>query len=216
MVVATLNVVACASRGSSSPFIIRKGDGPVHVGNVGHVGHVPLAERQKADQARHEAVMRRAAERPAALPTIERLDGPLREALAALAREESAQAHVAVAWRYWDLGVYDAAYDHYSDAIRLEPKDATAWDGRARVWRHWHLIEPALSDVHRALFYAPRRADVRNTLGTILEAAGQCSEARVAYEDALTLDPSAVWAKANLDRLACARSSDPIPAIGGN
>jgi len=202
------------SRRSSSPFIIRKGDGPIHAGNI---APVKKAQQLKADEARREAVARRAAERPVALPTIERVDGPLREALATLGRDESAQAHVAVAWRYWSIGVYDAAYDHYSDAIRLDPKNATAWDGRARVWRHWHLVEPALSDVHRAIFYAPERADLRNTLGTILEAAGACVDARQAYAAALKLSPTATWAKANLDRLVCANpvtAESPVLSVG--
>jgi Flp pilus assembly protein TadD len=65
------------------------------------------------------------------------------------------------------------------------------------------MTELALSDVHRAIFYGPDEAAPRNTLGTILEAAGQCSGAREAYADALTRNPDATWARENLSRLAC-------------
>jgi tetratricopeptide (TPR) repeat protein len=197
-------VSGCAtSRRSSSPFIIRKGDGPIH---VGHIAPMPNAAKLRLDEAHRTALARHTAEKPVEVPSIERLDPQLRDALAMLERGESAQAHLVVAWRYWGVGVYDAAYDHYSDAIRIDPKNASAWEGRARVWRHWHMTEPALTDVHRAIFYAPSRADLRNTLGTILELGGQCSEARVAYAAAVKLDPTAAWARANLDRLACAES----------
>ena len=211
-----LGMPACASRQASSPFILRQGRGPVHVGDLPRVSP---EDRHKADQARREALARHAAEKASPVPSIERLDPALRDALAALGRGETSESHLAVAGSYWRLGVYDAAFDHYSDAIRLNPKSATGWDGRARVWRHWGMIEPALSDIHRALFYEPGRADVRNTLGTILEAAGQCAGARDAYAAALKLDATAVWAKANLDRLTCAdsvRTSDPIRPVGRN
>ena len=86
-----------------------------------------------------------------------------------------------------------------------------AWDGRARVWRHWGLTQYALSDVHRAIFYGPGRPEALNTLGTILEQAGQCDEAREAYSKALKLDPSAEWAKTNLDRLECNPPTSNLP-----
>ena len=58
-----------------------------------------------------------------------------------------------------------------SDAIALEPRNAAAWDAREGVAR-LGMIAPALVDVHRARYFAPERAHVRNTLGTILERAG--------------------------------------------
>jgi Flp pilus assembly protein TadD len=69
------------------------------------------------------------------------------------------------------------------------------------LWRDWGLITPALADVHRARYFDPRRAEVLNTLGTILERAGQCDGARSAYRDAIRLHEHAAWAKRNLARL---------------
>ena len=196
--VVLVSATGCASRSTSSPFIIKKGSGPV---DVGHGVGFKKIDRGQIERARREALARRAAAAPEQLRSIEGTDVALRNALAALGQQESAAAHVAVAQQYWRLHVYDAVYDHYTDAIRLEPRNVTALDGRARVWRQWHMTEPALSDAHRARYFGPERPDVLNTLGTILEQAGQCGAARDAYASALKLDPSAAWAKDNLVRL---------------
>jgi tetratricopeptide (TPR) repeat protein len=195
-------LTGCATRPPSTPFIVRSGHGPL---DAGHTVPIKPARRAEIERAGREAQAARAAERQP-VPAIEHLDARLRTALAALGHHESADTHIGVAVNYWRLGVYDAAFDQYSDALRLEPKNATALDGRARIWRHWGITEFALNDIHRAMFYAPERADLRNTLGTILEAAGQCQEASRAYAAALKLDPSAGWAKSNLDRLSCDRA----------
>jgi len=196
--VVLVSATGCASRSTSSPFIIKNGSGPV---DVGHGVGFKKIDRGQVERARREALARRAAAAPEQLRSIEGTDVALRNALAALGQLESAAAHVAVAQQYWRLHVYDAVYDHYTDAIRLEPRNVTALDGRARVWRQWHMTEPALSDAHRARYFGPERPDVLNTLGTILEQAGQCGAARDAYASALKLDPSAGWAKDNLVRL---------------
>ncbi len=191
---------ACAARQPSSRFIIQGGHGPI---DAGHLPAQSKSQRQDMEHARREALAKRAAERPATLPSIERVDRGLRESLAALGRQETPQAHIEVARNYSRVHVYDAAFDQYSDALALDPRSVVAWDERARVWRHWGMTELALSDVHRAIFYGPDEAAPRNTLGTILEAAGQCSGARQAYADAVTRNPDATWARDNLSRLAC-------------
>jgi len=191
---------ACAARQPSSPFIIRSGHGPI---DAGHLQAPSRSQRQANEHATREALAKRAANQPATLPSIERLDAGLRESLAALGRQETPGAHIQVARNYSRVGVYDAAFDQYSDALALDPRSVVAWDERARVWRHWGMTELALSDVHRAIFYGPDEAAPRNTLGTILEAAGQCSGAREAYADAVTRNPDATWARENLSRLAC-------------
>ena len=160
--VVLVSATGCASRSTSSPFIIKNGSGPV---DVGHGVGFKKIDRGQIERARREALARRAAAAPEQLRSIEGTDVALRNALAALGQLESAAAHVAVAQQYWRLHVYDAVYDHYTDAIRLEPRNVTALDGRARVWRQWHMTEPALSDAHRARYFGPERPDVLNTLG---------------------------------------------------
>ena len=57
----------------------------------------------------------------------------------------------------------DAAYRHFNRALALNPRDAAAYEGLARVWRDWGLPQLALGDAHRATFFAPQSASARNT-----------------------------------------------------
>jgi tetratricopeptide (TPR) repeat protein len=187
----------CATRTVSSPFIIRKGHGPIEIEGPA----MKTISREEVARAEREAIAARAARPARVTPSIEQRDSGLRKALLSLQREPSALAHVNVGVAYHRLRVLDAAFDQFSQAIAVDPRNAAAWDGRARLWRDWGLIVPALADAHRARYFAPQRAEVMNTLGTILERAGQCDGARGAYRDALGLDEHAVWARQNLTRL---------------
>ncbi len=198
---ALLAAGGCATSVSSSPFITRQGRGPIEIGVP---GTTPTIDRQAMARAESDARARRSAERPRALPSIEQRYPALRDALKMLEQSPSADAHIKVAIAYHQLHVLDAAFDHFSEAADLDAKSIAAWDGRARVWRDWGFVGPALADVHRARFLEPDRADVYNTLGTILERAGQCDGARRAYRDALDRDSQATWARENLTRLEAA------------
>ena len=187
----------CATRQASSPFIIRQGHGPIEIEGP----PVKVISRDAVARAERAALAERARQPPRKTPLIEQRDLALRRALSLLDQEPSAAAHVAVAVAYHRLLVLDAAFDQFSLAIALEPRNAAAWDGRARLWRDWGLIVPALADAHRARYFAPQRADTLNTLGTILERAGQCDGARRAYRNAIGLDDRAAWARQNLARL---------------
>lgn len=197
--VATL-AAGCAQRGTSSLFV-RKGSGFVDAGGP-PVSQQTAEASDELERARREALAKRAAEPRAELPSIEGRDPQLREALASLGRTPSAAAHVRVAGEYQRVGVTDFAYDHYSDALRLDPGSVAALDGRARLLRDAGLIGPALADAHRARFLAPDSAAVRNTLGSVLERQGLCREALGQYREAARLDPDAAWAAENAGRLA--------------
>ena len=95
----------------------------------------------------------------------------------------------------------DTAFDHLSAATRLDPRDAAAYDARARIWRDWGFPELGMGDSARAVFYAPRSAAARNTRGTLLAAAGWKAEALREFEAALALDPEASFARENVCRL---------------
>ncbi len=187
----------CATRTASSSFIIRKGHGPIEIESPA----VKMISREAVARAEREAIAARAGKAPRVSPSIEQQDPGLRRALSSLQRAPSGQAHVNVGVAYQRVGVLDAAFDQFSQAIALDPRNVAAWDGRARVWRDWGFIAPALADVHRARYFAPHRAEVLNTLGTILERAGQCDAARITYRDAIALDNHAAWARQNLARL---------------
>jgi tetratricopeptide (TPR) repeat protein len=133
-----------------------------------------------------------------ALETLESRDTGLAEDLRHLSAAPTAAAHRAVAERYRQRGVLDAAHRHYNAALKLDGRDALAYEGLARVWRDWGLSNLALGDAYRAVYFAPTSAAVHNTLGTVLQALGQHENARTAYERASGLDPQAAYALNNL------------------
>lgn len=130
--------------------------------------------------------------------TLEERNRELSVARLMLAMAATADNHRRVAEEYARLGVLDAAYDHFTAAIALAPNNATAYDGRARIWRNWGFTALALSDVHRAIYHAPSSPVPQNTLGTLLLTLNLLAEARTAFERALTLDPDASYALDNL------------------
>jgi Tfp pilus assembly protein PilF len=137
--------------------------------------------------------------RPANLAkTIEGRDAAVAAALLAVSVHPSAATHRAVAREYLRLGILDVAHEHLSAAVAIDPRDAAAWDGLARIWRDWGLPHLALPDAYRALYFAPESPVVHNTLGTVLQALGRRAEARAQYEKALALDVTAAYALTNL------------------
>ena len=130
--------------------------------------------------------------------TIEATDRALLAARLLLEQAPTAEHHRLVAASYVRLGVFDAAYDHFSAALRLDPRDSASLDGLARIWRDWGFPQRGLGDAYRAIGLAPNAPAPRNTLGTLLVGLGQPAAARVAFERALTLDPGASYALNNL------------------
>ena len=118
--------------------------------------------------------------------TIEGQDPELSSSRLLLAVLPSAENERRVAAAYMQLGVLDAAYDHFKAALRINPRDAASFDGLARIWRDWGLPNVALGDAHRAIYYAPSSATVYNTLGTILQKLGQTAAAASAFEGAFS------------------------------
>jgi tetratricopeptide (TPR) repeat protein len=131
-----------------------------------------------------------------ALP-LEASDTALKEALAELARGESAPTHRAVADAYRRLGVLDIAFEHYRTALRFDTQDGAAHDGLARIRRDWGQLDLALSDAQRARHFAPATAEVVNTQGTIYWALGRHADALEAFQRAALLYPRAAWAHSN-------------------
>jgi tetratricopeptide (TPR) repeat protein len=130
--------------------------------------------------------------------TIERTDSALVAARALLAASPTAEHHRFVAAAYLRLGVADAAYSHFADALRLDPHDGASLDGLARIWRDWGFPERALGNAYRAIGATPNAPAGHNTLGTVLVSVGQPTAARAAFERALALDPGAPYVLNNL------------------
>jgi Tfp pilus assembly protein PilF len=144
------------------------------------------------------ALSARARPTPMSAGTVEAGDPALGAALAVAEIRPSAPAHRAVAAEYARLGILDKAHEHLSAAVAVDPRDAAAWDGLARIWRDWGLPHLGVIDAHRAVYFAPRSPVVHNTFGTLLQSLGHRAEARTWFERALELDPTATYALNNL------------------
>jgi tetratricopeptide (TPR) repeat protein len=130
--------------------------------------------------------------------TVEAQDPALANALIGLRLAPSAERHRAVAAEYRRLRVDDAAFDHLTAAMRLNPTDAAAYDQRARIWRDWGFPQLGMTDAARAVYFAPASAEAHNTRGTLLAAIGEIDLAREEFRTALKLDQDATFAARNL------------------
>jgi tetratricopeptide (TPR) repeat protein len=136
-------------------------------------------------------------QRPAAT-TIEGSDARLAGALAASIASPSPERFREVASEYARIGVTDRAYEYLMRSVTSDPHDAAGYDALARLWRDSGFPQRGLGDAYRAVHYAPASPIVHNTLGTLLQVLGNRNAARLEYERALQLDPTAVYALTNL------------------
>jgi tetratricopeptide (TPR) repeat protein len=143
-------------------------------------------------------VRTRRVERSTNTETAERRDPAIAAALERLKTEESVSSHLAVAEAYRRAGIADKAVGHVDSALLLDRRSAAAYDTRARLWRDAGLLAMALPDAYRAERYAPKSAEVQNTLGTILQGLGQRDAAAERYRRAVVLDGRAAYALSNL------------------
>ena len=130
--------------------------------------------------------------------TLESTDPDLSAALAVATVAPTPASLRDVADAYGRRGVFDKAHEYLQAALRLDRRDAATYEALARLWRDARLPHLAVSDANRAVYYAPTWAVARNTLGTVLQALGQRSNARNAFSRTLELDPSAAYALSNL------------------
>jgi Flp pilus assembly protein TadD len=130
--------------------------------------------------------------------TVEHWSEDLGAALSHYAAAPTLANEVGLAQAYVRLGILDKAHEHFTAAARLDPKDGSAWDGLARIWRDWGFPAVGLGDAYRAVYAAPQSPAAHNTLGTILQLIGDGSAARAQFERALALDPGATYARNNL------------------
>ena len=132
------------------------------------------------------------------LRTVEASDPALAAALLAATAAPSPESYRAVAQEYRRLRVYDKAHDYLSHALKFDSKDALTHDALARTWRDSGFPHLGVGDASRAIYFAPKSAAARNTLGTLFQAMGRRAEARAQYEIAASLDPVAGYAYNNL------------------
>jgi tetratricopeptide (TPR) repeat protein len=131
-------------------------------------------------------------------PTVESKDPALAAALLRLAVHPSADAHEAVSREYSRLDLLEDAYAHVTAAATMEPRDARAYEMRARIWRDWGFPASGMADAARAVYYAPQSASAHNTWGTLLAGTGWLVDARREFNRARSLDPAGAYAQTNL------------------
>lgn len=144
---------------------------------------------------------------------IEVSDLRLARALQVLNDAPTSEAYRRVGVEYRRLQVYDRAHEYFSGAIKLDPKNAAAFDGLARTWRDWGVPRLGLSHAYMAVHLAPGWAAAQNTLGTMLYVMGNGTEARSRFERAIALDPKAAYALNNLCYLSFTEGNE-ARAIG--
>jgi Flp pilus assembly protein TadD len=149
-------------------------------------------------EARDGRAIQVAARRSNNLGTLEATSPALQRALLALSLRPSATHYLQVATAYTSAGVGDRAFDYLDAGIKQHPSAAALHDAVARLWRDWGFPDRGLAAAHRADFHAPRSAEARNTLGTVLWVLGERADARHAFAVATELDPGAWYAWHNL------------------
>jgi Flp pilus assembly protein TadD len=148
--------------------------------------------------ARDDHAIQVAARRSSNLGTLEATSPALQRALLALSLQPSARHYLQVATAYTSAGVADRAFDYLEAGLKQHPSAAALHDAVARLWRDWGFPGRGLAAAHRAVFHAPRSAEARNTLGTVLWVLGKRVDARHAFAVATELDPGAWYAWHNL------------------
>ncbi|MEK7706105.1 MAG: tetratricopeptide repeat protein, partial [Myxococcota bacterium] len=177
------------------------------------------AHRRLGDAATAEAILRQTlAHSPAhldaqvALSDLLRRRGAVDEALALLeqavrfgSNETRARTLVALGRVYLDAGKRPQATEAFARAIEWAPAEVELRLAIARAYLHAGTrddVRHAVSSLTKALELAPDLAALHSALGRAYEQSGQSHEARAAYEHALHLDPSYIYARRRLLRLA--------------
>lgn len=189
--IAVLSLAGCAARGRTVASAPRDADAKAASAPEDSLGDY-------IEKIRHVSAAARPVAKTLSVPTLESRDQELAAALANVSIAPSAEAYLAVGELYRSRGVLDSAYKHFNAAVKLDPKNADAYEGLAKTWRDWGNPGVALSDAARARFYAPASPSIQNTLGTIFQALGRSQDARRAYERAFALDSQASYAMSNL------------------
>jgi Tfp pilus assembly protein PilF len=193
-VVLALTLTGCAARRHGGDAVVPgPGVEPRSTSALDQTSHEPLETLSEQIRRAREA-------RPDRPPetTIENQDPRLAAALLEATARPGLEAYLAVAREYARLKVADRAHDYLRMALAIDRQSAATYDALARLWRDAGAPDVALGDAYRAVHYAPTSPEVRNTLGTVLQAMGLKEAARKQYERALELDPEASYALNNL------------------
>jgi tetratricopeptide (TPR) repeat protein len=89
----------------------------------------------------------------------------------------------------YNTGNYLAAAEAFTEAVRLRPHSAVAWNNRAVARVRLGDLNGALRDYNRAVELAPEDAELYFNRGNALVAAGQYQAAIMDYDRAIQISP---------------------------
>jgi Tfp pilus assembly protein PilF len=90
---------------------------------------------------------------------------------------------------FFKAGDIRRAMEHYSEAIRINPKFADAHNGRGSVFESQNSLDSAYAEYMQAIAINPRMIEVHNNLGNIFLDAGSVAEAASYYRKGLAIAP---------------------------
>ncbi len=95
-------------------------------------------------------------------------------------------------------GEHNRAIGDHTRAIKLDPNDASAYNGRAMTYFDWGKAAKGLSDANTAIQLKPDDANFYHSRGCIYEAFDRKDDAIADFRKALELDPSMEDSKTRL------------------
>ena len=87
-------------------------------------------------------------------------------------------------------GNRELALAEYTEAIRLDPNYARAYENRARAYRDKHDPDKAISDCTKAIQLDPKNAGTYFLRGLFFETGGDLDKAIADFTEAIRLDPT--------------------------
>ena len=93
---------------------------------------------------------------------------------------------------------YDEAIEHYSEALRIQPRSPKAWNNLGLSLVATHRMEEGINAYRNALHLEPAYAEAHNNLATALGQSGKMDEAVREFNESLRLKPDDAGAENNL------------------
>src|SRR5688500_4537242 len=113
--------------------------------------HRIAAALPDAPKASGESRPAKAVPVPVMAMTLESQDQRLAAALLAVDIAPGAETYRQLGHEYRRVGILDKAHENFSNAVKLDPTDATSHDALARIWRDWGTAPLGLGDAYRAV-----------------------------------------------------------------
>lgn len=89
------------------------------------------------------------------------------------------------------------AEQHYINALKYSPDDATAWNYLGRIYRGWELYDRAAECYEKYLALEPDDVSALNSLGILYDQLGRYNEALTTFDYALAIDKDFLDAAVN-------------------